>query len=279
MASHVPPWAPRPASKANNPPSSQPPPPNFRANPNSLADNLHNLNFNPGPPRAPSPLPGAPFSRQATQPRPPSGPPVSPFPPTFSHPAPFASRPPNQPSPSVVPPPGARPPPLVSSASGGGLASTGQPVFASGALPGGQQRFPPLGSAPQPPVRPPPTMAMAMAAARAPPQPPTTASRPLMGSSPIRAPPVQPASPFSAAPQARQPPTTAYPYGQPTWPLQPGQVSFKNSYQCVFSRILRSLLFLMSYIFFLIGNKNFITRKEGQSPRRHAMPKLIFNFH
>lgn len=233
MASHVPPWAPRPASKANNPPSSQPPPPNFRTNPNSLADNLHNLNFNPGPPRAPSPLPGAPFSRQATQPRPPSGPPVSPFPPTFSHPAPFASRPPNQPSPSVVPPPGARPPPLVSSASGG-LASTGQPVFASGALPGGQQRFPPLGSAPQPPVRPPPTMAMAMAAARAPPQPPTTASRPLMGSSPIRAPPVQLASPFSAAPQARQPPTTAYPYGQPTWPLQPGQVSFKNSYQCVF---------------------------------------------
>ncbi|XP_075657285.1 protein transport protein SEC24 C-like isoform X1 [Castanea sativa] len=205
MASHVPPGAPRPASKANNPPSSQPPT-NFRANPDSLADNLHNLNFNSAPPRAPSPLPGTPFSRQATQPLPPS---VSPFPPTFSHPAPFASR-----------------PPLVSSASGG-LASTGQPVFASGALPGGQQRFPPLGSAPQPPVRPPPTMAMATATARAhpqpQPQPPTTTSRPLIRSSPIRTPPVQPASPFSVAPQARQPPTTAYTYGQPTWPLQPGQ--------------------------------------------------------
>ncbi|XP_030959941.1 protein transport protein Sec24-like At4g32640 isoform X2 [Quercus lobata] len=205
MASYVPPGAPRPASNANNPPSSHPPP-NFRANPNSLADNLHNLNFNSAAPRAPSPLPGTPFSRQATQPRPPSGPP---FPPTFSHP--------NEPSPWIVPPPGARPPPFVSSASRG-LASNGQPVFASGALPGGQW-FPPLGSAPQPPVRPPPTMAMA----RAPPQPPTATSRPLMGSSLIRAPPVQPASPFSAAPQARQPPTTAYPYGQPTWPLQPGQ--------------------------------------------------------
>ncbi|XP_050275700.1 protein transport protein Sec24-like At4g32640 isoform X3 [Quercus robur] len=211
MASYVPPGAPRPASNANNPPSSHPPP-NFRANPNSLADNLHNLNFNSAATRAPSPLPGTPFPRQATQPRPPSGPP---FPPTFSHP--------NQPSPWIVPPPGARPPPFVSSASGG-LASNGQPVFASGALPGGQW-FPPLGSAPQPPVRPPPTMAMAMAMARAPPQPqpPTATSRPLMGSSPIRAPPVQPASPFSAAPQARQPHTTGYPYGQPTWPLQPGQ--------------------------------------------------------
>ena len=216
MASYVPPGAPRPASNANNPPSSHPPP-NFRANPNSLADNLHNLNFNSAAPRAPSPLPGTPFSRQATQPRPPSGPP---FPPSFSHP--------NQPSPWIVPPPGARPPPFVSSASGG-LASNGQPVFASGALPGGQW-FPPLGSAPQPPVRPPPTMAMAMAMARAPPQPPTATSRPLMGSSPIRAPPVQPASPFSAAPQARQPPTTAYPYGQRTWPLQPGQVSLEVYY-------------------------------------------------
>ncbi|KAL0005072.1 hypothetical protein SO802_012633 [Lithocarpus litseifolius] len=221
MASYVPPGAPRPASNANNPPSSQPPP-NFRANPNSLAENLHNLNFNSAAPRASSPLPGTPFPRPATQPRPPSGPPASPFPPTFSHPAPFASRPPNQPSHSIVPPPGARPPPFVSSASGG-LASNGQPVFASGALPGGQ-RFPPLGSAPQPPVRPPPTMAMATA--RAPPQPQATTSRPLMGSSLIRAPPgppVQPVSPFSAAPQARQPPTTGYPYGQPTWPLQPGQ--------------------------------------------------------
>nr|XP_023914627.1 protein transport protein Sec24-like At4g32640 isoform X2 [Quercus suber] len=209
MASHVPPGAPRPASNANNPPSSQQPT-NFRANPNSLADNMHNLNFNSAAPRAPSPLPGTPFPRQATQPRPPSGPPI---PHTFSHPTPKA------PSPSIVPPPGARPPPFVSSASGG-LASNGQPVFASGALPGGQW-FPPLGSAPQPPVRPPPTMAMAMA--RAQPQPPATTSRPLMGSSQIRAPPVHPASPFSAAPQARQPPTAGYPYGQPTWPLQPRQ--------------------------------------------------------
>ena len=217
MASYLPPGAPRPASNANNPPSSHPPP-NFRANPNSLADNLHNLNFNSAAPRAPSPLPGTPFPRQATQP-------VSPFPPTFSHPAPFASRP----SPSIVPPPGARPPPFVSSASAG-LASNGQPVFASGALPGGQW-FPPPGSAP-------PTMAMAMARAPPQPQPPTTASRPLMGSSLIRAPPVQPASPFSVAPQARQPPTTGYPYGQPTWPLQPGQVSLKNSNQCDFSRFL-----------------------------------------
>ena len=260
MASYVPPGAPRPASNANNPPSSHPPP-NFRANPNSLADNLHNLNFNSAAPRAPSPLPGTPFPRQATQP-------VSPFPPTFSHPAPFASRP----SPSIVPPPGARPPPFVSSASAG-LASNGQPVFASGALPGGQW-FPPPGSAP-------PTMAMAMARAPPQPQPPNTTSRPLMGSSLIRAPPVQPASPFSAAPQARQPPATGYPYGQPTWPLQPGQVSFKNSNQCVFSRFLEVYYCWCLIVFYFdwIGNKNFIRRKEGKSPRRHAMPKLIFNFH
>ncbi|WRX31309.1 zinc finger protein [Theobroma cacao] len=132
MAAPVPPGAPRPSANAQ-----QPPPPNFnpnyQTNPNSLADNLHNMNLN-RPPSMPNSGPRpSPFGQQPpfpqsavsagfpvasppmSRPGPPPGvmgrpavpttgpqqstlpanvPPGRPIGPPVSHPSPFVSRPP-----------------------------------------------------------------------------------------------------------------------------------------------------------------------------------------
>lgn len=275
MAAPVPPpGAPRP----RNNPSPPPPPnytPNFRGPPDSLADNLQNLNLNNRPPMvsnpvarpppfgqsppfptsAPSPqFPGAspPFSRPGLPPPgaqvrpvvPPSGPPPSTLlpgrptgPPPTGQPVPFGSRPSLPPANSVpssmgstpaAPFPGGFPPirqvgpsppstvgvrPSTFSSSSpsstttqvmppsnvpANLTSNGQPVFASGAFPGGP-RLPPVGNAPQPAV----------------------------GSATIRTPPgsvVQPQPRSSVIPGSVMPPSSL-PYGTPSWPLQPQQVA------------------------------------------------------
>lgn len=254
----------------NNPPSlpnSAPRAPTFGQSPPLPGVPVAFPSFSlPGPPPAAQARPAVPpsvsvapqsSSRSYVAPGRPTGPPVS-------HPFPFGSRPPPgslpssmaspldgfQPSGSVVPPQvllGARPTPFASSPStastvvpplsaSGGSVSNGRPVFTSGALPG-QHHFPPVGGPLQQPLGPPPTMA----AAPAPPQAPTMHSR--LDSSTVIAPPlpslhppgppVQSVSPFSAAPQATPLPT-GYPYDQPTWPVQHGQVILQDSHWCVF---------------------------------------------
>lgn len=296
MAANVPPpGAPRPGSNNLIPPPNYNP--NVQRTPDSLADNLQNLNLNrlssmpnstprPAPfgqpppfaPSAPSHgIAGAPppFARPGAPPGalarpavplsgappatfPSAGAPVRPAGPPIGQPSPYMSRPPPGSLPSAVggyvppgsgpfpsgisqssgflsgsvaPPPmglGAQPMPSPSPlASGqvlpppratGGLMSNGPPSFASGAIPGAP-RFPPTGSAPQPPLGPPLTTSYL-----APPRAPSMGTDlGGLGVSSPPGPPMQPASPFSPAAPGTMPP--AGPFASPTWPMQPGQVA------------------------------------------------------
>lgn len=236
MATPVPPGAPRPGNHPPNPNFN----PNVLPNPQSLSDNMQNLNLHRPPsmpmsaPRPSStPFP-APFSRPGPPPvRPsmpgpsqpsfpppgrPSGPPVSqsqPSPLGYRPPPPATTFPPTRQM--APPPPGARPggsvsPPL---STGPVVPPSGAPNFASGALPGGPRFPPPAGVAPQPPFGP----------STAPPQPQTMHA--LLGSAPPSAPvQQQQRSPFAVVSQ----PPPVPPYGSQPWPMQPDQVSLEDSY-------------------------------------------------
>ncbi|KAK6257530.1 hypothetical protein QUC31_000989 [Theobroma cacao] len=171
MAAPVPPGAPRPSANAQQ----QPPPnfnPNYQTNPNSLADNLHNMNLN-RPPSMPNSGPRpSPFGQQPpfpqsavsagfpiasppmSRPGPPPGvmgrpavpttgpqqstlpanvPPGRPIGPPVSHPSPFVSRPP--------------PSSLSSSIGGAVLPSSG---FPSSGVPNAAVAPPPPGARPSP---------------------------------------------------------------------------------------------------------------------------------
>ncbi|KAI4313465.1 hypothetical protein L6164_026446 [Bauhinia variegata] len=272
MAAPVPRGASRPG---NNPP---PPPnynPNIRGTPDSLANNMQNLNLNRPPmvsnsvarpppfgqaqpfqysvPSQGFPSGAIPFSRPGAPPGaqvrpavPPSGPPSSAFPqnvasvrpsgpPPTSQPLPYGSRPPPTSLPSSmagpvapvsgVPHPGSSPPTRLVSppqppAMGAprlstytappmgasqvmppsgvpvNLMSNGPPAFSSGALPG-PPRFPPVGTAQQPPVGP-----------------------PLMRAPPGSA--IQSQLPSSLSPPSMMPPPIA-PYSTSSWPMQQQQ--------------------------------------------------------
>ncbi|XP_022748771.1 protein transport protein Sec24-like At4g32640 isoform X2 [Durio zibethinus] len=171
MAAPVPPWAPRPGANAQQPP----PPsfnPNYQTNPNSVADNMQNLNLNrplsmpnsgprPFPFGQQPPLPQStvsagfpvaspPMSRPGAPPGlvgrpavPPTGPPQSTLPanvppgrplgPPLSHLSPFGSRPP--------------PASLSSSTGGAALPSS---AFPSSGVPSVAVAPPPLGARPSP---------------------------------------------------------------------------------------------------------------------------------
>lgn len=175
-------------------------------------------------------------------------------PPTYMAPSPGAFPSSGFPSRPVgsAPPPGTRPstasPHLTAglalphSSAPSGYVSNGPPAFMLGASPGGP-RFPPAGNAPQPSIGPPLTMGSAGAAPQAQSMRSFLASSavvaspgppPVQQASPFFAPPgppAQPASPFAAPPQGVPMPPGSY--GQPTWPLQPGQV--RNEYFSLFN--------------------------------------------
>ncbi|GMI82930.1 hypothetical protein like AT4G32640 [Hibiscus trionum] len=170
MAAPVPPGAPRPGANARQ----QPPPPNFnpnyQTNPNSLADNMQNLNLNrplsmpnsgPRPPPfgQQPPFPQSPVSSGfpvASSPMPRPGPPpgmvvrpavVPPGPPQSTLPV---NVPPGRPvgSPVTHPPPfGSRPPPASLFPSTGGAVIPSS-AFPSSGVPSASVAPPPAGSRP-----------------------------------------------------------------------------------------------------------------------------------
>ncbi|XP_058078018.1 protein transport protein SEC24 C-like isoform X2 [Magnolia sinica] len=251
MASPVPPRVPRPGY---SPPNFNP---NYQNTPNSIAENMQNLQINrpPGPPRMmpstsvprPPPFVTSPFQSSAPSAPPPasfpgaapvsrSGPPPAGIPrvgPPASGPqqvsnlasgrpsgSPFSQHPPFGLRP---PPPGAYPSapmatgPIAPPPNVQGPTSNGPPVFAQGTLLGGP-RFSSIGSIQQPAVGPLPVGSSPMDS-----QPPSM--RPFLGSStsgtPL-GPPPQPPLPFSAASQG-MPPTSAPLYGSQPWQMQPRQ--------------------------------------------------------
>ncbi|XP_050372274.1 protein transport protein Sec24-like At4g32640 [Argentina anserina] len=157
MAAFVPPpGAPRPNNNSNTPP---PPPPNYNAQryPDSLSDNMQNLNLNrqqqppimpnaaprPSPFGQPPPFPGAsaPYSRPGPPSARPAAPPQGTFPPGTAAVRPTGP-PPGQSSPfgSRPPPPGSFPP---------GVAPTPAPAsspFQRTGMPSGQVSMPPAPS-------------------------------------------------------------------------------------------------------------------------------------
>ncbi|KAL8042687.1 hypothetical protein ABFX02_09G069500 [Erythranthe guttata] len=232
-------------------------PPNY--NPNSLANNMQNLQINqPNQQQQPSNVVGgssaprpntSPFGQQAppfmggqSRPPPPGvflrGPTPTNAPPTqttlppnmVSQPPPFASRPPPQGAlPSSIGGPGApphpgtgpRPPPMGSY----GPVVNGPPAFAPGMMTPSGPRFPPaMGGMPRPSVGPPQSPTMSSSGASSQP----LQMRPSFGSPPAGAPPPsmgQPGPPFQApqfsGPLQNGPPP---PYGMQTWSSQPQQV-------------------------------------------------------
>ncbi|KAF8404084.1 hypothetical protein HHK36_008961 [Tetracentron sinense] len=251
MASPVPTGVSRPS---NSPPNFNP---NAQRSPDSLADNMNNLQINRPPalanssgprpppfgqplfpPSAPSiPIPSAfpgasPISRPGPPPAsfpragiPPTGPPQATLAPNFASGRP--SGPPiAQPPPfgSRPPPPGAFPSaplatgPVAPPSSAQGPISNGPPPFMSGSLPGGF-RSPSVGSAQQRPVGPPPAMMSSRVQQDLGMQPFPQSS----AASSQSGPPSQLAPPFSVASQG-MPPPSASPYGSQTWQMQPRQV-------------------------------------------------------
>ncbi|KAI9089938.1 hypothetical protein K1719_028908 [Acacia pycnantha] len=246
MAAPVPPGASRPGD--NTPP---PPPnynPNFRGFPDSLADNMQNLNLNRPPmtsnlatrpppfgqsPAFPSsspspgiPGPSPPFSRP--------GPPQPTGPPT-SQPMSLGSRPPPNTLPSSTGSPAA---PASGGPYPGSSLSThpiGPPLLTPGARPNtltstplsAPQVMPPSSSSGNVMSNGPPVFSSGALSARPRFPPINSASQPPVGPPVVRTPPgpaLQSQLPSSGAPQGTMPPSGS-PFGVPSWRMQPQQVA------------------------------------------------------